>query len=65
MSKRIPTVAERVRKALRIALRRNPLSRRGRKLNAIRAAARYSFPTADVEQMNSQIESGYLGKRGS
>jgi CYTH domain-containing protein len=63
MSKRIPTVAERVRKALRIALRRDPLSRRGQKLNAIRAATRYSFPTADIEEMLSQIESGYLGKQ--
>ena len=65
MSKRIPTVAEGVRKALRIALRRNPLSRRGRKLNAIRVATKYSFPTADVEQMLSEIESGYLGQGGS
>jgi hypothetical protein len=65
MSRRIPTVAERVRKALRIALRRNPLSRWGRKLAAIRAAARYSFPTADIEQMLSEIESGYLGQGGS
>ena len=65
MSKRIPTVAEQGRKALRIALRRNPLSRRGRKLNAIRVATRYSFPTADIEQMLSEIESGYLGQGGS
>ena len=65
MIKRIPTVAERVRKALRSALRWNPLSRRGRKLNAIRVATRYSFHTADIEQMLSEIESGYLGKRGA
>ncbi len=65
MSKRILTVAERVRKALRIALRRNPLLRRGRKLSAIRVATRYSFHTADIEQMLSEIESGYLGKRGA
>jgi hypothetical protein len=65
MSKRLPTVPERLRKALRTAFRRDPLSSAERKLDAIRAAARYSFPTADVEQMNSQIESGHLGKRGA
>jgi hypothetical protein len=64
MSKRLPTVAKRLRKALRTALWRDPLSSAERKLAAIRAAARYSFSTADIEEMLSQIESGYLGKRG-
>jgi len=32
-----------------------------RKVQAIRAAARHAFPTADVEQMLAEIEGGYLG----
>jgi hypothetical protein len=31
------------------------------KLKAIRRAAQYSFPTADLEQMLSEIERGYEG----
>jgi hypothetical protein len=58
------TVAEWVRQALRAARRREPVSSAGRKLDAIRAAVRYSFPTADIDQMLSEIESGYLGGRG-
>ena len=57
------TVAEWVRQALRAARRRQPLSSGGRKLETIRAAARYAFPTADIEQMLSEIESGYLAER--
>ena len=59
------TVAEWVRQALRNALRRDPVSSVGRKTKAIRAAVRHSFPTADIEQMLSEIESGYLGPGGS
>jgi hypothetical protein len=58
------TVAEWVRQALRAARRREPVSSAGRKLDAIRAAVRYSFPTAGIDQMLSEIESGYLGGRG-
>jgi hypothetical protein len=57
------TVAEWVRQALRTALRRDRVSSAGRKTKAIRAAVRHSFPTADIEEMLSQIETGYLGKR--
>ena len=31
-----------------------------RKLKAIRKAATYSYPTADIEQMLDEIERGYL-----
>ena len=31
-----------------------------RKLAAIRAAARHEYPTADIERMLEEIESGYL-----
>ncbi len=55
------TVAEWVRQALRAARRGVPSRDPDRKLGAIRAAARNSFPTADVEQMLEEIESGYRG----
>jgi hypothetical protein len=31
------------------------------KLKAVRKAARYSFPTADIEEMIGEIEQGYRG----
>lgn len=55
------TVAEWVRQALRAARRREPAIDAKKKLEAIRAAARHSFPTADIDQMLAEIESGYLG----
>jgi hypothetical protein len=55
------TVAEWVRQALRGARRREPTIDSKKKLKAIRAAARHSFPTADIDQMLAEIESGYLG----
>jgi hypothetical protein len=33
-----------------------------RKLEAIRAAAQFEFPTADISPMLAEIEQGYLGK---
>jgi hypothetical protein len=30
-------------------------------VKVVRAAARHSFPTADVDQMMAEIEQGYLG----
>jgi hypothetical protein len=53
------TVAEWVRQALRAARRAVPARDPGRKLAALRAAARHTFPTADIEQMLEEIESGY------
>lgn len=55
------TVAEWVRQALRAARRREPTIDANKKMKAIRAAARHSFPTADIDQMLAEIESGYLG----
>ena len=55
------TVAEWVRQALRAARRREPSTGTRKKMEAIRAAARHSFPTADIDQMLAEIESGYLG----
>ncbi|HET6363029.1 MAG TPA: hypothetical protein VFH11_13395 [Gemmatimonadota bacterium] len=34
----------------------------GRKLQAIRSAFQYEFPTADIDQMLEEIERGYLGE---
>ena len=55
------TVAEWVRQALRAARARTPGSGAARKLDTIRAAARHTFPTADIDRMLEEIERGYLG----
>ncbi|MCX7962646.1 MAG: ribbon-helix-helix protein, CopG family [Burkholderiales bacterium] len=52
------TVAEWVRRALRAARRAEPARDAGRKLAAIRAAARHAYPTADIERMLAEIERG-------
>lgn len=54
------TVAEWVRQALRAARRREPLTDPSKKLEAVRAAARYAFPSGDIAQMLGEIERGYL-----
>lgn len=53
------TVADWVRNALRAAQREEPRSSPERKLALVRAAARHRFPTADIDQMVAEIESGY------
>jgi hypothetical protein len=55
------TVGEWVRRALHDARARQPVHEPGVKLKAVRRSAEYSFPTADVEQMLSEIERGYQG----
>jgi hypothetical protein len=57
------TVAEWVRQALRAARRRRAVGDPKKKIAAIRAAARHSFPTADIEQMLAEIERGYFETR--
>jgi hypothetical protein len=57
------TVAEWVRQTLRAARRGESTGDPSHKLAAIRAAARNSFPTADVDEMLEQIESGYTGRK--
>ncbi len=52
-------VSEWVRRALREARCREPQGDINSKLRAVRAAARHEFPTADVDQMLNEIESGY------
>jgi hypothetical protein len=53
------TVGEWVRRVLREARMRQPVNEPEAKLKAVRKASQYSFPTADIEQMLSEIERGY------
>jgi hypothetical protein len=53
------TVGEWVRRALRDARAIRPVIDAESKLKAVRRGAQYSFPTADLEQMLSEIERGY------
>ena len=54
------TVGEWVRRALSLAVSRQSVGDPARKLKAIRKAATYSLPTADIRQMLDEIERGYL-----
>ena len=56
------SIAEWVRQALIAARRQEPSGTVAQKLAAIRAAAKYSFPTADIDTMLAEIEAGYTGK---
>jgi hypothetical protein len=53
------SLAERVRQALYLARRREPLGSTGKKLEVIRAAARCDYPVSDIENMLAEVESGY------
>jgi hypothetical protein len=53
------TVGEWVRRALREARSHQPVREPELKVKAVRKAAEYSFPTADIEQMLAEIERGY------
>jgi hypothetical protein len=55
------SIAEWVRQALDQARRREPEGGVGKKLAAIRAAARHSYPSGDIQQILAEIESGYGG----
>jgi hypothetical protein len=54
------SVAEWVRQALAAVRRQEPVGDIGKKLEAIRAAAKFEFPTGNIEDMLSEIEQGYL-----
>ena len=56
------TVAEWVRQALRSAGQSEPLREASKKLEVVRAAARHSYPTGDIDQMLGEIEKGYVGQ---
>ena len=53
------TIAEWVRQALELARRREPVGSVSKKLDAIQAAAKHSYPTADIDTMLAEIEAGY------
>jgi hypothetical protein len=53
------SIAEWVRQALDLAQRREPAGTLGKKLEVIRAAARFDYPTADIDRMLAEIEMGY------
>lgn len=53
------SVAEWVRQALSLVRQREPSGSAGKKIEAIRAAARFEYPTADIDQMLAEIERGY------
>jgi hypothetical protein len=57
------SIAEWVRQALELARRREPLGAPGKKLEAIRAAARHEFPSGDIGKMLEEIEQGYSAGR--
>ncbi|HSZ20885.1 MAG TPA: hypothetical protein VK770_13910 [Candidatus Acidoferrum sp.] len=57
------SVAVWVRHALRLARLNEPSDSADKKIKAVRAAVRYEFPTADIDQMLAEIERGYgVGK---
>ena len=58
------TTAEWVRQRLREARQRDRPDTE-RKLAVIRAASRYQAPAPEIEQMNAEIEQGYLEGRPS
>ena len=53
------SIAEWVRQALELARRREPLGSTAKKLDAIRASARHSFPAGEIDEMLAEIEKGY------
>ncbi len=53
------TVGEWVRRVLREAREQKPANDREAKLKAVRRSIGYSFPTADLDEMNREIERGY------
>ena len=55
------SVAEWVRQALREARAGISTAPVERKLLAVREATKHAYPTAEVEQMNAEIERGYAG----
>jgi hypothetical protein len=51
-------IAEWIRQALELALRRERVSSTGEKLEIIRAAAQHEFPVGDIGDMLAEIQRG-------
>ena len=54
------SLAEWVRHALRVAVRREPENCPEKKLATIRSAAHHHYPTGGIDQMLAEIERGYV-----
>jgi hypothetical protein len=59
------TMAEWVRRSLRAAREADAGADVGQKLGAVRRAAAFSFPTADIGPMLDEIEQGYRERTAS
>jgi len=59
-NKQRTSVAEWVRRALRAARQQQPHESAETKIQCVRAAVRHAFPTADIEDVLREIESGYI-----
>lgn len=57
------SIAQWVREALEAARQRQPGTDASKKLAVVRAAARFDFPTADIDRMLAEIERGYAEER--
>ena len=53
------SIAEWVRQALELARRREPLGDAGKKLEVIRGATLYDYPSGDIDTILAEIERGY------
>jgi hypothetical protein len=53
------SIAEWVRQTLQRAQRIEPNENLGKKLEAVRRAAKYQYPTGDIDTMLAEIEKGY------
>jgi len=53
------SIAEWVRQALATAHQREPVGTAGKKLEIIREAVRFDYPTADLDRMLEEIDAGY------
>jgi hypothetical protein len=53
------SIAEWVRKALGLALRRELISDASKKLEVIRAAVQHEYPVGDIDSMWAEVESRY------
>lgn len=53
------SIAEWVRQALTSARHQQPTGTVGKKLEAVRRAVQYHFPSGDIDQMLADIDAGY------
>jgi len=53
------SIAEWVRQALDLARRKEPIGNMAKKLEAVRQAAQFQYPSGDIDTMLNEIEAGY------